>query len=548
MYFMVKYIQKFRFTVNEMERRYISADRYKKVPRRASRKRTVQTNISSSNLKNKKMTKKKISNKKYKVRKDKFTRFVICLLVLIAIAFFARLITIEENEPFIPIFSNNQVKENTESINIAIYDNTSLQSNNQVITELEQYIYPMLLKINKDYLVEYEIISNITKINNKEYEIDIINSEEITAVDIKDTIDNIIATKNKYYYKVENVEKVEIKTSNNIYITLKNEDEYFIYNLNIPIYKTSEDYGIYNVDNSSSESQLKLVRKNNANKEYIKYINVFKVDSENKAIEMYKEDKIDIFFGSSTNITKMLGKYEYDLKAYNRGESIFLMFNPLSELINEKHIRQIVAYSIDRESIITEVAGGDAKIIDLPYIYDEEKYKYDVYAADNLLLSNGYTKNNLYYSKNGKKLTLNLVVNKDDGEKINVANKIKNDLLKAGVHVNINKLSQKEIENIKRTSNYDLLIATVYVNENPNVNYLLSGFNLTKEINDKINVVKQSDIKSIKESIYDLKNALSNDVAIYGIYSKNSYIVCRKNMDIFKSINYMSLFSEYFSK
>ena len=530
-----------------MERRYVNADRYKKVPRRASRKRTVKKITTSSNLENRKTQNKKL-DKKYKVNKGKFVRFVFCLIVLITIAIVARIITIKEDEPFIPIFSNSDVKENTESINIAIYDSTSINTNNQVITELEQYIYPMLLRINKDYSLNYEVISNITKINNKEYEIDIVESEEITAVDIKDAIDNIINAKNKYYSKVENVEKVEVKSKNKIYITLKNEDEYFIYNLNIPIYKVSDKYGIYNIDNSSNDNQLKLIRKNSANKEYVKNINVLKVDSENKAIEMYKENKIDVFFGSSINITKMLGKYEYDIKAYNSGESIFLMFNPLSKLAKEKYIRQIVAYSIDRENVQKEVTGGMGTSIDLPYIYDEEKYKYDVYAADNLLLSSGYSKNNLYYTKNGKKLNLILVVNKDDVEKINVANKIKNDLLKAGVNVTINKLSQKEIENIKNTSNYDLLLASIYINENPNVNYLISSFNLTDEINSKINIVKQSDIKDLKENISALKNTLSDDVAIYGIYSKNSYIVCRKNMNIFKDINYMNLLSGYFTK
>jgi len=531
-----------------MERRYINADRYRKVPRSSSRRRIVKKITTRSNLKNKKIQINKSSKKKYKVSKGKFARFVFCLIVLIAIAIVARVITIKEDEPFIPIFSNSEVKENTDTINIAIYDNTSIDSNNQVITELEQYIYPMLLRINNDYSLAYEVISNVNKINNKEYEIDIMESEEITAVDIKDTIDNIITSKNKYYSKVENVEKVEVKNKCKIYITLKNDDEYFAYNLNIPIYKTSEKYGIYNIDNSSNASQLKLFRKDSANKEYIKYINVLKVDSENRVIEMYKENKIDVFFGSSTNITKMLGKYEYDIKAYNSGESIFLMFNPLSNLTSQKYIRQIIAYSIDREGIQKDVTNGMGELIDLPYIYDEEKYKYDVYAADNLLLSNGYVKNNLYYTKNGKKLTLTLVVNKDDVEKVNVANKIKNDLLKVGVNVSINKLSQKEMESIKNRSNYDLILASIYINENPNVNYLIPSFNLTNEINDKINIIRQSDVNSIKDDISSLKNTISDDVGIYGIYSKNSYIICKKNMDIFKNINYMNLFSEYFVK
>jgi len=530
-----------------MGKRYVSEERYKKVPRRASRKRSVKSNSNITVVKKNIQKKKKSNNKKYKMNKGKFVRFVFCFFLIILIAVVARIITRDDNEPYIPIFSNN-IDENTESIDIAIYDNTSLSTNNLVITELEKYIYPMLLRINSDYSLEYELISNISKINNKEYEINIDDKSGITAIDVKDAIDNIIKEKSKYYYKVENVDKIEIKSSNKLYVTLKSEDEYFVYNLNLPVYKSVEGYGLYNIDTSSNDNKLKLIRKDNINNQYVKYINVIKVENEEKAIEMYKQEKIDAFFSSSSNVAKMLGKYEYDLKAYNNGEGIFLMFNPLSDKAKELYIRQIIAYSIDRESILSEVYNSNGKVIDLPYIYDEEKYKYDVYAADNLLLSNGYKKNNLYYSKSGKNLTLTLLVNKDDEEKISVANKIKNDLLKVGVNITVNKLSEKQISSKKNTAAYDLLLANVYINENPNINYLEDSMNLSGEITDKMNLIKSSDVSNIDNNVLSLKTVLSDNISIYGIYSKSSYIVCKKGLEIFKNINYMNLFSGYFAE
>lgn len=531
-----------------MEKRYVNADRYKKVPRNSSRKRTVKKRVSANNLKNKKIQKKKSNKKTYSVNKGKFVRFIFCLFVILLIAIISRIVTRKDNEPFIPIFSNNQVKENTDSINIAIYDNTDISTNNVIITELEQYIYPMLLRINSDYNIKYEVLSNVNKINNREYELEIDNSMEITAVDVKDTIDKIISEKNKYYYKVENVDKVEVKSKNNVYISLKLEDPYFIYNLNIPIYEESNENSIYSIDKSSNETNLKLVRKDSADIEYIKYINVIKVESEEKAIELYKENKIDIFFSSSNNITKMLGKYEYDLKAYNSGESVFLMFNPLSALSKEKYIRQIIAYSIDREKIIKDVSDNNGSVIDLPYIYDDEKYKYDVYAADNLLLSNGYVKNNLYYTKSYKKLSLTLLVNKDDNEKVSVANRIKEDLAKVGVNIIVENLTGNEIQKRMNTSSYDLVLASVYTNDNPNISHLKNNMILTTNVKEKISALEQSDIKNMSNNISNLKNTLSDDIAIYGIYSKNSYIVCRKSINILKNINYMNLLSGYFNE
>ncbi len=547
---MIKYIRMVSNIYGEnMERRYISEERYKKVSRKASRKRTVKRiSNSKSSLKNKNIQmKKKSNNKKYKVNKNKFVRFVFCFLLIVVIAVIARAITREEHEPFILIFSNN-VEENTESIDIAIYDSVNINTNNFVITELEQYIYPMLLRINSDYSLGFEIISNISKINNKEYEIDINEKSGINTVDVKDRIDSIINEKNKYYSKVQNIDKVEIKSENKLYITLKTEDEYFIYNLNIPIYKSVGNYGLYNIDNSSNENMLKLVRKDNVSKEYVKYINIIKVASEDTAISMYKQGSLDVFFSTTTNVAKMLGKYEYDIKAYNSGESIFLIFNPKSSIINEKYIRQIVAYSIDRENILSEVQSSNGKVIDLPYINDEIKYKYDVYAADNLLLSNGYKKNKLYYAKAGKNLTLKLLVNEADEKKVNIANKIKNDLLKVGVNVTINKASEKQILNIKSTNDYDMLLASIYINENPNINYLKDSLIISSDINDKMRMIKDSEYNGINQHISDLKTTLSDNISMYGIYSKSNYVVCRKNLEVFKNINYMNLFSEYFNK
>ena len=99
-----------------------------------------------------------------------------------------------------------------------------------------------------------------------------------------------------------------------------------------------------------------------------------------------------------------------------------MFFNNKSEWLKNEEIRKVIAYSIDRDGIAKNTLNMTADIIDLPYIYDTVKYKYDIYAAENLLLSNGYKKVNKVYSKAGKQIELKLIVNKDDSEKINIAN------------------------------------------------------------------------------------------------------------------------------
>lgn len=529
-----------------MEKRYIREERYKKVPRNGERRKRLK----KTNLKNgqKNIQKKKISNKrKNKVKVNKFVRFLFCAVIVILIMIITRVVSLEENESFISVFKKNEVEANSETITIAIYDNVSIGTDNVVISELEKYIYPMLLRTEIDYSIKYELIYNVNKISSKEYEITLKDESSITAVDVKECIDKIISDKSKYYYKVENVQNVEIKSKNTLKIYLKTEDDYYIYNLEIPIYKIDDKFGIYTIDGTSDESKLILNRKDSANNQYVKQINIIKLLNEDDAIEMYKGNKIDAFFTGSKNSIKMLGKYEYDIKSYSSGEGIFLLFNPNSNFCKEKYIRQAIAYSIDRENILAEVINNQGIIIDLPYIYDEQKYKYDIYAADNMLLSNGYKKQNQYYIKSGNKLTLELLVNKDDEEKVSIANIIKKDLLKVGISINVNSLSEGEIEKRKNNGDYDIVLASVYMNESPNISHLYSNLILSSEMEKSIKQINEDSLNNLKSNIQNLKTSMSDNVSIYGIYSKNNYIIYRKGLSLFKNINYMNLFGEYFS-
>ncbi|MDD2627528.1 MAG: ABC transporter substrate-binding protein [Clostridia bacterium] len=528
-----------------MEKKYVNEGRYKKVSRSPNRKRGASRGV-SSNIKKNKI--KKIDNvkkkKSYKRRNGKVLKLIISLFLLAIILFLSRLITKENEEPFIPVFFQKSVQENNENIRIAIFDDINFETNNVILTELEQYVYPMLLRIGKDYNIRYEVCTNIEKINNKEYDLKI-NTDIITALETKIQIDKIINDKSKYYYKVENVESIEVKNDETLLIKLKEEDEYFVYNLEIPIYIKDSDYSKYKIISQDLNKKLVLQRTEKAPTDLIKQIEIIKVNNEQIAIDMYKELQIDVFFSNSENTMKMLGKYEYDVKSYNSGEGIYLMFNPESQNIKEKYIRQAIVYSIDRENLLKEVAYGKGKVIDLPYIYDENKYKYDIYATENLLKSNNYSKIGSYYTKDRKRIVLTMLVNKEDNEKLEIAKMIKTDLAKMGIELKIEECSVAELEKKKEKNEYDLMIASLYINENPNIKHFYDNLVLNDKIKNEIQNLKLLETSKLQTGIKEIRNALSEEVSIAGIYSKNTYVIYRKGIDVFKNINYMNLFYEY---
>lgn len=543
-----------------MEKKYINEDRYKKGTVRKRRdSRTVRSNLQPKNtvvVQEKKHIKKKVkANVKSRVKKqrkeNKVANIVICIILLIGIAVISRAILKDENAPFIsfPFFES----ENEDVIKIGVITSDSLldnNTNNLVINELKKYSKDMLLEVNEDYSIEYKCISNVEKVSNTEYIVIKDIESEVQISQIKQELDSYSKNENSVYYtKLKNIDSITIIDNNRLNIKLKEADEYFVYNLDVCL-TTSKDVANYVQDNLSSDSKLILNRNENANKELPAKIIVTKYKDMYAAVEAYKEQEIDIFATDAENVQNILGKYEYNIKTYRNGKCVFLFGNPTSELYSKSEVRQAIAYSIDRDGIIKDVLESKGSKIDLPYIYDEVKYKYDVYAAENLLLTNKYTKSNKVYSKveNGKKTTLelDLIVNKNDEIKVSIANKIKKNLSAIGIKINVVKLTEAKMNERIKKGNYDLCLASVYLNNSPDISFVKSNLYVTEDITGLLKNIEESTTENLSSNIVNLKERLSYELSAIGIYSDVSYVIYSKDIVSILETSYMNLFKNIF--
>lgn len=537
-----------------MEKKYISENRYKKVARSDRRKRTIARSKKSKSIKkvpvaNNRMpenAKKVITKKVVKKRKNKkLRRIILYIFLLLVIAIVSRLIFKEDNEPFIPeIFEEKFV--NTEEIIVGIVeeDISGKYINNVVIQELDRYVYPTLIDITDNYDIQYKLLDSVEKVSNKEYLLYINKNYGISAQKIKKQLEEYLDKSNMYYSNVKNIQDIEVIDNSKLKMTLKNEDEYYAYSLNLPIYTVGSRFDKNYTLKTSKEKRI-YTRKEDANTELIYRITIVKVNSLDDAVEKYKEGRIDMFFANSDRAIDLLGKYEYNISSYRNGNTLFLLFNNNSELLKKQEIRNAICYGIDRDNIIKEVFKHNIELIDLPYIYDKVKYKYDYIAAENAILSNGYIKINKSYTKkeDGKKTTLSLelLVNKEDKQKNSVANKIKLDLQKIGITVNIQKLSKKDIEKKINNKDYDLLLADITLNINPNISFLNNYLYVT----EKGEEIKQKIKSNVDESIINeyIEN-LSNEYSFLGIKADNIYAIYNKDISAISNIKYMNIFGD----
>lgn len=544
-----------------MEKKYINESRYKKEALKKRRNsKTVKSNLKSKNKQepqNKKRPKnsEKVNSrvnvakkKPSKIKKQTRTvNIILCVIILVIIAIVSRAILKEDNESFIP-FDFFQEK-NDAVVKIGIITNDDLLNNNTnniVINELYRYSRDTLLAINEDYSITYKCLSGVTKISNKEYILVRNEESNVTVHDIKSSLDSYRNNKDSVYYEnLASVDSITVIDKNKLRVKLKTESPYFIYHLAISL-NSSKDRTNYEQDSSSNSKKLIFNRSEHADRQLPNQIIVFKYKDVYEAVKAYKNKDIDIFLTNSKNVVDILGKHEYNLKTWKNGETMFLLLNPQSEICSKQEARKAVAYSIDRDSIIRDILKSKGEKIDLPYIYDVVKYKYDIYAAENLLLTNGYKKTNKVYSitQGGKRTTLefDLIVNKSDSVKVNIANNIKKNLDAIGLKINVEKINEKQIETRIKNGNYDLILANIDLNNIPDISFVEKNLFITDEVAKAIEQVNNSTILELPKNLKVLQNCLSQDVSIIGLYSDVSYLIYRGNSITTNDVTYMNLF------
>lgn len=478
---------------------------------------------------------------------------VICLvLCIVIIAFISKEIVKVEESPIVKVFSNKEdinkkfVKDYELKVGISGLDKTDLlTSKNIILKELEKLSTKRLIKINNDYKIEYLGAKTIEKVSNNEYNILLNDKSNISILDIRNSIDKIKAIGNEsiYYKYLSNVESIEEISKKQFKVKLLRDDPYFVYVLDFPIYSSDENYE-YKA-NVIDDSKVSFERFNS--KSTIKSIALENYNDTDKMVEAFRNNKIDVFFASSNNAMQLIGKHEANVKKYRNGETIFILGNKHSNIYNRKEIRKAIVYSLNREEIVKEINNNYGEVIDLPFIYSNIKYKYDIYGASNVLLSNSWEKDSDGIFKKEEdgniiKAEINLLVNSEDVTKLKIAEKIKDMCYKSGININIQSLSQEDISNKVQNDEYDIVLADVLIDNIPDITYLEKYFNINEEVNNAIVQVNNSNIENLPSNIENLQNVLSDEVACIGIIARNINVVYQKDITGFDNIRYFNIF------
>lgn len=476
------------------------------------------------------------------------------------------------------IVTDNKSDEDTNiRLSISNLDNLNpILSKNQNVQDISKLIYEPLLSVTEDYKLENCLAIEWSKSKEKEYFVKIRknvkwhNGSDFVAEDVKYTIEKIkeLGNDSIYFSNVEKIDEIEIIGINLIRFALSEEVPFFEYNFTFPIICSSffgdDDIrnternkipmgtGMYKINTVDLSSQIEL-RANpnwwnieNVNPK-IEKINVKIFSSVSEAYNAYKLGSVDVLTTTNyKNIEENIGTIGYNIKETYGREFDYLALNVEKEAMSNREVRQTINYAIDKQDIVNDVYGGKYIVADYPlsygsYLYNKESsdYEYNPERAKQILLDNGWSFTNKYWQKKVNntyvRLKLTLLVNSYNGQRVDVANKIKEKLEDIGIQVNVVSVKDKTYDNYMANKNYDILLTGVTVGLSPNLSRYFGEGNLANYTNNEVKTILNdikniSDTNALKEKYNRLQSIYQEDRAYIGLYFNKMTLIYGKNV------------------
>ena len=488
--------------------------------------------------------------------------FIIACIVVVAILVVyisAKIMRIDEKISVAVFNGNNEqpaekevLLENNYDLKVALTSLGSRElsnSKNIIVNDIYKASNLKLIESKDNYTINYIVARKIEKLSDREYIITLNNSYKLDIDDVIYSVNRIMeSTDSMYYERINNIMEISAygEDKYNIRVLLKEANPYFVYDLDFPLLDNESKifgrftYSINNGDVIFSKNE-KNERKN------LNTITLKEYNTIDDCVDAFRKNEVDMFFASSNNEMQLIGKSDYNVKKYKDGETLFLLGNKESDIFSRKEIRTALMYSLNRDEIVKSSDNNFIEIIDLPFLYSSIKYKYDVVGAQNLMNSYSWNKNAYgFYEKedNGyKSATLRLLVNAEDQNKVNVANSIKTMAQNAGINIDVQALSQAEVQARVEAKDYDIVLATIYLNETPNIDFLRDYLDINETTSQAFKQVEESSVEDLSSNVQNLEYVLSDEVACIGIYARNINLVYQKYIYGFENLNYMSIFS-----
>lgn len=442
-----------------------------------------------------------------------------------------------------------------------------LKTQNSYVADILKLIYEPLVSFDEENQIEPYLASSwaekdeytwIIQLRNDTY---FHNGEKFTSSDVKYTINTLLNEKliSKYYANVSNIVSIDIIDEITLLITLKEKDAYFPSKLTFPILSESyySDNKILDQEKAnkpigtgpykyktSDEKEIELVFNEKWWKDTdarLKKLILKKYSTYTEAIKAFKSSEVDMIFTTIQNWKEKFGFIGINSYTFESSKYEVLIPNTSKSILSESSVRKAIITAINRENIVSQYYDGNAYVKDVPIASNSRfasvNMEYDVEKAKQILINAGWMQSKNGWNKNGKKLAFNIIVVKDDTEKLNIAKQIKQDLNELQIPITITELSWNTFnENIKK-GQFDLALATLDIRNEYQIQDLVlsnSQYNYAHYTDENmdgiIKTMQVTDGDAYANNMEIFKQYYKNEMPYIGLFFRANMILTNKSI------------------
>lgn len=274
----------------------------------------------------------------------------------------------------------------------------------------------------------------------------------------------------------------------------------------------------------------------------ISVINIKVVPDKEKYISMHNASVFDIADSDVIDMKTYTPKSKANVQNYISNNMIYVGFNCESSVFKFPETRKSVSKLIDRKNITSHIYYSGAEATAYPinptsYVYPETSvnlYK-DETTSEDILKEKGWELNaNDIYQLIGDRgatyFTVSILVNKDDENRVKIAEDLSKTMNDMGMFNTITKCSSQEFINRIKNGSYDMFIGETEITPNGDLSNLLSGDNVLNYYNADCDALLSqlgtlTEIDDIKKGWADLGELVLEDSPIAPIcFIKESII------------------------
>ena len=442
---------------------------------------------------------------------------------------------------------------------------TSIDTLNPVVSSSEdtfyisKLIYNSLFDYTDDLNVQPELAESY-EVNTDRAYVDITlkdgvlwhDGTELTAGDVRFTVNAIksYGSEGIYYEAVSKINSVTVQGDKTLRIYFRNNTDCSLDALTFPILpedhysstrsliNTTDDFepvgtGQYKFASYDYLEALNL----SPNEQYFgtkaaNSITVNILPDKSLASNMMEINNVTCYIDDTTERKSLVADKGFQMYDIVSNDVDFIVFNTSAEILSTKEMRQALCYAIDRDEVLNDGYMGDGVITDTIYypnflgVSDTgDVYSYDRDKAIELMAEQGYEDSDLngkLENGDGEEVSLNILVNSDNANRLAAARIIEDNLESTGFSVTITSADWEEYTDLIERGEFDILVTGYEIEASYDLRGFFDGTNPWNYTNnDILQLVNELDrLHTSQEytAAYEkIKEALIDEIPYYSL-------------------------------